>query len=82
MTYNRRSQRSSKEVQVLDPLFIVCPPSDTRLGYRLNKDADSGGGELLLKALGLKKMLAEKNNNQDNPLVIYDLTAGLHVIHW
>ena len=82
---NRRNKPITKKKKPkklkLDPFFIdLCPPSDTRLGYRLNKDTDSGGGELLLKALGLKKMLAEKNcnkNNQDDPLVVYDLTAGL-----
>ncbi|KAL7524320.1 hypothetical protein ACHAXR_000525, partial [Thalassiosira sp. AJA248-18] len=73
----------------LDPLFVdLCPPPDTRLGYRVNKNTgsssssgDGGGGELLLKALGIKKILAERNHNGGNddhdPLIIYDLTAGL-----
>lgn len=71
----------------------LCPPSDTGLGYRLHKTSrgsgngsgGSGGGgeELLLRALGIKKMLHNKNINNNNrgddddPIIIYDLTAGL-----
>jgi len=44
-----------------------------------------GGGELLIKALGLKKMISDNNRQQQQqqqqqqtqqPIVIYDLTAG------
>ncbi|KAL3792058.1 hypothetical protein HJC23_011223 [Cyclotella cryptica] len=75
----RKPQQPSKTK--LDPLFVdLCPPSDTRLGYRMNQMDSSGAGgeELLLKALGLKKMITDRqlDRNQE-PLVIYDLTAGL-----
>lgn len=65
----------------IDPIFVdLCPPPHTRLGYRMNQmdSAAAGGEELLLKALGLKKIIADKqlDKNQE-PLVIYDLTAGL-----
>ena len=46
----------------------------------LNSNKSSGSGnELLLKALGIKKMLSSENNEQQQQqqLVIYDLTAGL-----
>lgn len=68
------TQRKKKSRLKLDPMFVdLCPPSNTRLGYRMQKE--SGGEELLLKALGLKKMLADKKKG--DPLVVYDLTAGL-----
>ena len=72
---SRRNSRKKKMTKlVLDPVFVdLCPPSDTQLGYRVNKKGDGGGGELLIKALGGKKILSEK----DTPLIIYDLTAGL-----
>jgi hypothetical protein len=61
----------------LDPFFVdLCPSSDTRLGYRMNSTANKKGGsgcELLLKALGMKKMLSSDKQQ----VVIYDLTAGL-----
>eukprot|EP01082_Thalassiosira_pseudonana_P003197 g2457.t1 g2457 contig12:164560-165186(+) len=72
-----------------DPFFVdLCPPSDTRLGYRMNRMSGKqsngrGGGELLLKALGLGKLLSERQSNTNDaedetrPLVVYDLTAGL-----
>ena len=45
----------------------LCPSSDTRLGYQLSsstsggggKGGGGGGGELLIKALGLKKMISD-----------------------
>lgn len=63
----------------------LCPPTDTGLGYRLHKTSSgsgSGGGgeELLIRALGIKKMLISNNSihrSDDEPIVIYDLTAGL-----
>ena len=78
----------------LDPFHVdLCPPSDTRLGYRMNanaaknnsnKNSNNGDGEeLLIKALGWKKILFEKNNANENgeqsskPLIVHDLTAGL-----
>ena len=77
----KRSREKNKHSKLkLDPFFVdLCPASDTRLGYRMklnsNKSAGSGN-ELLLKALGIKKMLSSENNEQQQ-LVIYDLTAGL-----
>jgi 16S rRNA (guanine1516-N2)-methyltransferase len=41
----------------------------------MQKDGGGSGEEILLKALGLKKMVSD--NNKGGPLVIYDLTAGL-----
>ncbi|KAL7504343.1 hypothetical protein ACHAXN_002010 [Cyclotella atomus] len=67
------SKRNKKSRLKLDPIFVdLCPPANTRLGYRMQKDGS--GDELLLKALGLKKMISVKNGE---PLVVYDLTAGL-----
>ncbi|KAL7467310.1 hypothetical protein ACHAXS_007559 [Conticribra weissflogii] len=89
---NKSNARKKQRKLKLDPFFVdLCPPMDTRMGYRMNtinnkgndrsNDSGSGGGELLLKALSWKKLWAEKNannNGNDNlPLVIYDLTAGL-----
>ena len=66
----QQSKRRTKSNLKLDPMFVdLCPPSNTRLGYRMNA---AGGGELLLKALGIKKMISDKQE----PLIIYDLTAG------
>ncbi|KAL7455895.1 hypothetical protein ACHAWC_007801 [Mediolabrus comicus] len=79
----KRSREKNKQSKLkLDPFYVdLCPASDTRLGYRmnLNSNKSSGSGnELLLKALGIKKMLSSENNEQQQQqLVIYDLTAGL-----
>jgi hypothetical protein len=78
----KRPREKNKQSKLkLDPFFVdLCPSSDTRLGYRmnLNSNKSSGSGnELLLKALGIKKMLSSENNEQQQQLVIYDLTAGL-----
>jgi hypothetical protein len=70
------SKRNKKSRLKLDPIFVdLCPPTNTRLGYRMQKDGGGSGDELLLKALGLKKMMAD--DKKRGPLVIYDLTAGL-----
>jgi len=84
---NNNTTKKQRKLKIVDPLYVdLCPPSDTRLGYRMNKNTNSGdnggggGGEMLLKALGLKKLLAERNNDiaiDHPPLVVYDLTAGL-----
>jgi len=90
---NKNNTKKRQKKLKLDPFFVdLCPPMDTRMGYRMNtinkkgsnSFNDSGGGELLLKALSWKKLWAEKNAKGDNnnysnsnPLVIYDLTAGL-----
>lgn len=72
------SRRRTKSNLKLDPMFVdLCPPSNTRLGYRINQKDAAGGEELLLKALGIKKMIADKQLHSDEPLIVYDLTAGL-----
>lgn len=77
----KRPREKNKHSKLkLDPFFVdLCPASDTRLGYRMNLNSNKSAGsgnELLLKALGIKKMLSSENNEQQQ-LVIYDLTAGL-----
>ena len=71
----KKKSREKKQTKLkLDPFFVdLCPSSDTRLGYRMQLTSNKGGGELLLKALGMKKMLS----GDKQQLVIYDLTAGL-----
>eukprot|EP01082_Thalassiosira_pseudonana_P002931 g2459.t1 g2459 contig12:171376-172611(+) len=88
-TPSSQTKRRKKSSMKLDPFFVdLCPPSDTRLGYRMNRMSGNqsngrGGGELLLKALGLGKLLSERQSNTNDaedetrPLVVYDLTAGL-----
>ena len=75
---SKKKPREKKQMKLkLDPFFVdLCPSSDTRLGYRMNltSNKSGGGNELLLKALGIKKMLSSDDKQQ---LVIYDLTAGL-----
>ena len=74
----KSSKRQHKTRLKLDPIFVdLCPPSNTRLGYRMNRKDGPGGEELLLKALSLKKVIADKQCNSNEPLVVYDLTAGL-----
>lgn len=72
-----KKTREKKQTKLkLDPFFVdLCPSSDTRLGYRMNATANKSGGgsELLLRALGMKKILSSDKQE----LVIYDLTAGL-----
>lgn len=74
---SKRKPREKKQNKLkLDPFFVdLCPSSDTRLGYRMNltSNKSGSGNELLLKALGMKKMLSLDKQQ----LVIYDLTAGL-----
>lgn len=74
---SKRKAREKKQNKLkLDPFFVdLCPSSDTRLGYRMNLTSNNSGNgnELLLKALGMKKMLSSDKQQ----LVIYDLTAGL-----
>ena len=76
---SKKKSREKKQIKKLklDPFFVdLCPSSDTRLGYRMNSTANKKGGsgcELLLKALGMKKMLSSDKQQ----VVIYDLTAGL-----
>ena len=78
---NKQERKKGKsKISSTDNSYFVdlCPPPDTGLGYRLQQNSVSGGGggeELLLKALGMKKML--NNGNDDEPFIIYDLTAGL-----
>ncbi len=73
---SKRKAREKKQNKLkLDPFFVdLCPSSDTRLGYRMNltSNKSGNGNEMLLKALGMKKMLSSEQQ-----LVIYDLTAGL-----
>lgn len=70
-TSKKRSRGTRNKKSKNESLFIdLCPPSDSRMGHRLNKN----GGELLLKALGLGKLMGERK--VDEPVVIYDLTAG------
>ena len=83
---NANKQRSATTTVTTDALPYVidlCPSSDTRLGYRLSSSTSGGGGkggELLIKALGLNKMISDNNRQQrqqtQQPIVIYDLTAG------
>lgn len=78
----KRPREKNKQTKLkLDPFFVdLCPASDTRLGYRMNLNSNKSAGsgnELLLKALGIKKMLSSSENNEQQQLVIYDLTAGL-----
>jgi len=74
---SKKKSREKKQMKLkLDPFFVdLCPSSDTRLGYRMNltSNKNGSGNELLLKALGMKKMLSLDKQQ----LVIYDLTAGL-----
>lgn len=74
---NKKRTKKNRKLK-LDPLYIdLCPPSDTRLGYRID---GGGGGESLLKALSINKLVAEKKKGtgqMGQPLVVYDLTAGL-----
>jgi len=71
----QHDKKSRKKKATLEPLFVdLCPPSNSRLGYRVRrssadnrKNGGGGGEELLLKALGIKKMLTgKKNNRADN----------------
>ena len=82
----RRKQQQKKKrsrLKVTEPYYIdLFPPSDTSLGYRVSSGGGSGGGEMLLKALGIKKLMSDKRaktmgNDEEQPLVIYDLTAGI-----
>ncbi len=74
---SKRKAREKKQNKLkLDPFFVdLCPSSGTRLGYRMNLTSNKSGtgNELLLKALGMKKM----QSSDKQQLVIYDLTAGL-----
>lgn len=74
---SKKKSREKKQTKLkLDPFFVdLCPSSDTRLGYRMNltSSKSGSGSELLLKALGMKKILSSDKHQ----LVIYDLTAGL-----
>ena len=74
---SKKKSREKKQIKLkLDPFFVdLCPSSDTRLGYRMNltSNKSGSGSELLLKALGMKKILSSDKHQ----LVIYDLTAGL-----
>ena len=83
---NNNKKKKKKKLKLTDPFYIdLCPPIDTLLGYRImsNNNGGGGGGEMLLKALNLKKLMSEKKKKQKNteggadPLIIYDLTAGL-----
>lgn len=76
---SKKKSREKKHIKLkLDPFFLdLCPSSDTRLGYRMNltsSNKSGSGSELLLKALGMKKLLS---SNKQHQLVIYDMTAGL-----
>ncbi|KAL9183957.1 hypothetical protein ACHAXT_002043 [Thalassiosira profunda] len=75
----RKGSGKKRRSPKLNPIHVdLCPGQEGRLGYRLNKTrSGEGGGELLLRALGLTKMLAEKKGEGRGPLVVYDLTAGL-----
>ena len=46
-----------------------------------NSNKQNSGSEMLIKALGIKKMISDKMNNEANDnreeVIIYDLTAGL-----
>lgn len=74
-----RSAQASKRkgrVKLETPVLVdFLPPPDSKLGYRLRNDA-GGGMEMLVKALGIKKIIPEKEASGEN-LVVYDLTAGL-----
>jgi len=86
---SRRQQKQTKKkkkLKLTEPFYIdLHPPSDSILGYRMNsskqKNSGGGGSEMLIKALGIKKMISDKtskeaNDNQEE-VIVYDLTAGL-----
>ena len=71
-----QASKSRRRLKLESPVLIdFLPPPDSKLGYRLKSDA-GGGMEMLVKALGVKKMIPEKEASGEN-LVVYDLTAGL-----
>ena len=80
----RQKQTKKKKLKLTEPFYIdLHPPSDSSLGYRINnKQKNSGGSEMLVKALGIKKMISEKKMNfkeanDQEEVIVYDLTAGL-----
>jgi len=82
----RQKQTKKKKLKLAEPFYIdLHPPSDSILGYRMNnnkqKSSGGGGSEMLIKALGIKKMISDKMNNEANDkeeeVFVYDLTAGL-----
>ena len=80
----RRKQSPKKKFKLTEPFYIdLHPPSDSILGYRMNNNKQKkSGSEMLIKALGIKKMISDKkmnneaNDNQEE-VIVYDLTAGL-----
>jgi len=79
----RQKQTKKKKLKLTEPFYIdLHPPSDSTLGYRMNNsNKQNSGSEMLIKALGIKKMISDKMNNEANDnreeVIVYDLTAGL-----
>lgn len=70
------SKRKRRVTKLETPVFIdILPPPGSKLGYRLRNDA-VGGMEMLVKALGIKRIIPEKLASGEK-LVVFDLTAGL-----
>ena len=79
---NHNQQRKTRKTKISSAAgseyFVdLFPPPGTGLGYRLHEKSRGGGEELLLKALGVSKMINRGERSDDDPIVIYDLTAGL-----
>ncbi len=80
---NNQQQRKTRKSKVSSSTgseyFVdLYPPPGTALGYRLHEKSRGGGEELLLKALGLAKIIMNRGERSDvDPIIIYDLTAGL-----
>ena len=77
----RQKQTKKKKLKLTEPFYIdLYPPSDSILGYRMNNKQNSGS-EMLIKALGIKKMISDKMNKEakkeEEEVIVYDLTAGL-----
>ena len=64
---SRRKQTKNK-VKLTEPFYVdLHPPSDSTLGYRMkNNKQKNSGSEMLIKALGIKKMISDKMNNEAN----------------
>jgi len=79
----QKQTKKKKKLKLTEPFYIdLHPPSDSILGYRMkNNKQKNSGSEMLIKALGIKKMISDKtskeaNDNQEE-VIVYDLTAGL-----
>jgi len=75
----RQKQTKKNKVKLTEPFYIdLHPPSDSILGYRMNTNKQkNSGSEMLIKALGIKKMISDKMSKDREEVIVYDLTAGL-----